>query len=367
MSDDRSDGPDADDTGDTDATATGEPIDWATVASIYGGFGETRILHEAVLLGVFDETADPRTADEVATALDLEPRACRLLLDALTGMELLVLDEGAGGSGGPDGGTYLNAPGVDELLTEDGARTQVPIIRFNARQWDQWGRLGEALRTGKPVRAPDMYQDEADQLRDFIEGMRSIAVGRRDADRLPEVLADELAGATRLLDVGCGPGTYSRAFLEANPDLAATLFDLPGTLEVTRDVVAGWPGGVQDRVDIVEGDFTADDLPGGHDLVWVSNILHSEPEEGCRDLLAKVREALVPGGRIVLKDHFLEPDRTRPRRGAVFAITMLLFTRGRCYSFDEVRDWLEQAGFEDVEQRPMGEDWPQSLIVARRP
>lgn len=328
--------------------------DWETLAGIYGGFGEARVLHEAVLAGIFDVTAEPRTAGEVATSTGLDPDACGLLLDALCGMELLVKSDGR----------YRNTELSDRYLREEAEETQVPIIRFNARQWDHWGRLGEALRTGQPVRPPDMYQEDPDQLRDFILGMRSIALGRGDAERLPEVL--DLSGADRLLDLGCGPGTYSRIFLEAYLDLEATLLDLPATLEITREVVAGWPKEVQGRVQLVEADFHEDPLPDGHDVAWVSNIVHSETPEANRRLLDRIHDALEPGGRIVLKDHWLDETGTRPRRGATFHMTMLLFTGGRCYRYGEIREMLEAAGFVGVEQRSMGAEWPQSLVLARK-
>lgn len=328
--------------------------DWETIAGIYGGFAEARILHEAVLAGVFDLADEPRTASEVAAEAGLDPGACRLLLDALAGMELLD----------KDGDAYVNAEGVTRYLAGGGERTQVPIIRFNARQWDHWGRLGEALRTGDPVRPPDMYQDDPELLSDFIRGMESIAVGRGDAPRLPEVL--DLEGCDSMLDIGGGPGTYCRFFLQDHPDLAATLFDLPATLEVAREMIAGWPADVRDRIELVAGDYHEDPLPGTHDLVWVSNIVHSETEKANRALMEEVHAATAPGGRVVVKDHILDETRTRPRHGATFAIVMLLFTGGRCYTFEEIRAWMEEAGFVDVRRREIGPDLPQELVVAER-
>ena len=62
-----------------------------------------------------------------------------------------------------------------------------------------------------------------------------------------------------------------------------------------------------------------------------------------------VEGALVPGGRVIVRDHVMQPDRTQPRRGAVFAINMLVSTAGGdCYTLDEIRDGLTQAGFERV-------------------
>lgn len=323
------------------------------ILGIYGGFAEARILHEAVLAGLFDETVEPRTADAVADALGWDADATTRLLDALTGMELLD----------KEGGRYRNVEMADTFLVEDAERTLVPIIRFNARQWEEWGRLGEALRTGETVRAPTMYQDDPELLRDFIHGMRSIALGRGDAEAVPKRL--DLEGDERVLDLGGGPGTYSRKMLEAHPDLEAVLFDLPNTLEIAEEIVATWPDDLPDRIELVEGDYRDDPLPDC-DLAWVSNIVHSETTESNRELMAKLHDAISPGGRIAIKDHLLDEDLTTPRSGSVFAIVMLLFTGGRCYSRGEVRGWLEAAGFEDVETMPVVEGGVQEIMVGRR-
>lgn len=323
------------------------------IVGIYGGFAEARILHEAVLAGLFDETAEPRTAAEVADALDWDVDAATRLLDALTGMELLDKSDGR----------YRNVEMADTFLLEDAERTLVPIIRFTARQWDEWGRLGEALRTGETVREATMYQDDPELLRDFIYGMRSIALGRGDAEAVPKRL--DLDGDERVLDLGGGPGTYSRKLLEAHPDLEAVLFDLPNTLEIAEEIVDGWPSDLRERIELVEGDYRDDPLPDC-DLAWVSNIIHSETTDANRELMAKLHDAISPGGQILIKDHLLDEDMTTPAAGSVFAIVMLLFTGGRCYTRDEVRGWLEDVGFEGVETRPVLEGGVQELMLGRR-
>ncbi len=43
-------------------------------------------------------------------------------------------------------------------------------------------------------------------------------------------------------------------------------------------------------------------------------------------------------------------DHTAPVDRTIFAINMLINTeRGNCYSFNEIKAWLEEAGFESVE------------------
>jgi hypothetical protein len=67
------------------------------------------------------------------------------------------------------------------------------------------------------------------------------------------------------------------------------------------------------------------------------------------DLLRRCREALASGGRVVIQDFILEPDKTAPRFAALFALNMLVGTPGgSAYSEPEYAAWLAEAGFQQV-------------------
>jgi ubiquinone/menaquinone biosynthesis C-methylase UbiE len=155
--------------------------------------------------------------------------------------------------------------------------------------------------------------------------------------------------ATALLDVGGASGTYTEAFLRACPEMRATIFDLPPVIEIARKRLA--PTGLLERITLVAGNFYEDPLPGGHDLVLLSAIIHQNSAEQNVALYRKCFDALEPGGRIAIRDHVLSPDRTQPRSGALFAINMLVGTPGGgCYTFEEIREGLQNAGFTDIRQ-----------------
>jgi predicted O-methyltransferase YrrM len=136
--------------------------------------------------------------------------------------------------------------------------------------------------------------------------------------------------------------------------MRATLFDQPPVIEMARKRLA--EAGVLDRVTLIPGDFYADELPSGHDLAFVSAIIHQNSPEQNSELFKKVLRSLQPGGRIVLRDHILEPDRTEPISGAVFAVNMLLATEGgNTYTFEELEGGLTQAGFVRVRLIQKGE------------
>jgi predicted O-methyltransferase YrrM len=170
---------------------------------------------------------------------------------------------------------------------------------------------------------------------------------------------------THLLDIGGASGTWTLAFLRAYPNATATLFDLPDAIEQARCRIA--PTGLADRIRLVPGDFYVDDLPGGADLAWLSAIVHQHDRSHNRALLRKIFAALRSDGWVAIRDVVMQPCRTKPVAGALFAINMLANPdSGGTFTFDELSEDLRAAGFVAPELRLQG-DMMDSVVVARRP
>lgn len=328
-------------------------MDFAELEALSGAYCNARVLHAAILLDLFTPLADGATADEVAAARGLDPRATELLLNAMAGLKLLA----------KEGGRFRIVPVARRYLVPGAPEDFGGMIAFEAHAWPLWEQLPETVRTGRPARETRMYQRDPAETRRFILAMDALVRARGDAEWLAAHL--DFGDVRRMLDVGSGPGTYPIGVCRMHAHVAATVFDLPGTLAVTREVVEG--AGMADRIALVAGDYHADPLPGGFDLVLLSNVIHGEDAAGCRDLMARCFAALQPGGRIVVKDHILEADGTAPAGGAVFSLLMLLTGPGRDYTLGEVSDWLTAAGFEHPTRTGLPPPFSSSLVVARRP
>ena len=177
-------------------------------------------------------------------------------------------------------------------------------------------------------------------------------------------LLDPLA-FRHLLDVGGASGTWTLAFLRAMPNATATIFDLPDAIEQARARLAGTE--FANRVTLAAGDFYVNDLPSGANFAWVSAICHQHSRRHNRDLFAKVWRALIPGGRILIRDIVMSPNRIEPLDGALFAINMLVNTdSGGTFTFEEYAEDLLASGFQDprllIEHEAMN-----SVVEAIRP
>jgi precorrin-6B methylase 2 len=303
-----------------------------TILTLSRNFMESRILLTAAELNLFSLlTPRPLSAGEVAKHLHGPLRGATILLDALSAMGLLV----------KRGETYRCIHPVSNFLSADQPETVLPMILHAAHLWQRWSKLTAVISQAEgEVEKAEPPSQKFEELRAFIGAMHAIA-----APIAPSIVKAVNPERSRsLLDVGGASGTYTIAFLEANPRLRATLFDRPAVIELARGRLE--KANLLNRVNLVAGDFYEDGLPAGHDLAFVSAIVHQNSPEENLDLFKKIFRSLLPGGRIVIRDHVMEPERTQPQSGAIFAVNMLLATAGgNTYTFEEIQAGLVQSGF----------------------
>ncbi len=331
------------------------------IRKIWGSFREARVLLTANNYRVFDYLKIQKTAAELAKDLDADKRAMEILLDALTGLGFLKKQKGQ----------YKNSKIASQFLVSESPYYQGAIIKHADTLWQNWSGLDTVIKTGAPYR-------KAQNHRAFILGMHNLAVLKTS-----KVLrAVGLKGVKRALDLGGGPGTYSIEM--AKRGVEVTLFDRPETIEIAKKVINNPPlmptldkgreynapqpplnlrggvGGVKagkggfkrGNINFIQGDFLHDDIGKGYDLIFASQIIHSNSERDNIMLLEKCKKALNDGGRVVIQEFFISEDRTSPAQSALFSINMLVNTvGGRCYSPNELKGWLLKAGFKNVKKQ----------------
>ena len=316
-------------------------------------FMESRILLTAVELNLFtllDEA--PSTAENLAGRLHADLRGLTIILDALSAMGLMIKEPGD---------AYRSSPDVAACLSDNSPHSVLPMINHANHLWKSWSNLTSKVRSPEPAEIPASAARNADEMRAFIGAMH--VVGAPLAQKI--VTAVKPGTARNLIDVGGASGTYTIAFLSAAPKMKATLFDRPAVIPIARECLA--EAGMADRVCFVAGDFYADELPGGHDLAMLSAIIHQNSPAQNVELFRKVLHAMVSGGRMIVRDHVMDPDRIKPEEGAIFAVNMLVNTQGgSTYTFDEIRTWLTEAGFTKVRLLQTGEHMD-ALVEAFKP
>jgi len=297
-------------------------------------FQESRVLLTALELDLFRALGDGATGRQAAAHIDADARATEMLLNALVAL-----------------GALEKEAGVFRCTAESRAfATTRGELMHTVRKWTTWSTLTECVRTGTTARRPEAKRDE-EGTEFFIGAMHARAL--QAATRV--VAAVATSGPTRLLDLGGGSATFAIAFAQANPLLHAEVLDLPSVVPIADRHIR--EAGLQERVTTRTGDLRVGDLGRDYDLILASAICHMLGEDENRDLFRRCAQALAPGGRLVIRDFILDPERTSPKEPALFALNMLVGTaRENVYTEAEYRAWLGTAGFRNVTRHSNGED-----------
>lgn len=305
-----------------------------------GNYWGSFALHAAVKLDVFTAIGDKElSGKEIARALNAEPRAMSMLLNAITALGLLKKNTDQ----------YSNTPVSRKFLSKDSEDYVGYIIMHHHNLADSWARLDLAVKTGEPTRTRTSFGDETVR-KNFLMGMFNLAMNL--APRLAPHI--DLAGRRRLLDLGGGPGTYAIQFCRNNPQLQAAVFDLPTTQSFAEDTIGKFK--LSDRIRFISGDFVNDDIPGKYDVVWLSHILHGESPQNCHKILQKALLVLERGGMIIIHEFILNNTMDGPLHPALFSLNMLLGARGgQSYSEGQLMDMLKRVGVKQIRRIPLGE------------
>jgi len=160
----------------------------------------------------------------------------------------------------------------------------------------------------------------------------------------------DLDGVSSLLDVGGGSGCFAITLAQRNPKLHCTVMDLPAMCEVAQGYIAA--AGMAGRVGVHPANMFRDSWPRGHDALLFSNIFHDWGPETNEKLAAAAYAVLPPGGSILAHEMLLDDTGDSPRTTAAFSTLMLANTRGRQFTFLQLKSLFEGAGFVDVSVTP---------------
>lgn len=317
----------------------------------------------ALELGVLDflSTHPAATADAIGRHTGVPAHQLRVLLLALCAMDLVTKRDG----------TYRNAPVIDSELVSHAPHSWRHIF-IGRQRTDYHGlasatsALRSATNTGlalHPGAGDSLYERLAATPEAQESLYRSItAFTERTAPALVE--HPELSTVRHLLDVGGGSGAMSRRFLAAHPRALATVYDLPGVVELAeRRVPAEFAGRLRFR----SGDMFVDELPAGRDAILFCHVLEVFSADQIGTVLARAHATLPAGGRAFVYA-FTAPDE---EDGGVLAAQLSLYLnilatgRGMAYPVADFASWLRRAGFADVTAYP-GLPYEHGLVVGRK-
>jgi ubiquinone/menaquinone biosynthesis C-methylase UbiE len=303
---------------------------------------------------VFDALGSgPKTIPETSTATGASERGLRNLMNALVGLQLLR----------KEGEKYALTPESEAFLITGKPGSLAGIFPMTMQRIiPHWLELAEIVRTGKPSEARNKEQEGTQFFSELVENIIPMSYGTARA------LADHLKVAkrtepTRVLDIAAGSGIWGIVLAQKSPKVEVTAVDWAGMIPTTKRITQRFGVGSQFR--FIEGDIDEVDFGKDYDLATLGHILHSEGAERSQRLLKKTAGSLKSGGTISIAEWLVNDDRTEPLPSLMFGVQMLVNTEhGDTFSFNEIKKWLEEAGFKDV--RTLEAPGPSPLVLATK-
>lgn len=324
-----------------------QPIPDVTPVNIFetiNAFQRSAALRAAIELDLFTAVAEGNTtAAEIAARCRTAERGARILSDYLTTLGFLTKEDGRYGLA-PDAAAFLDrrSPmyigGTVEFLLS-------PTL-VNA-----FANLTEAVRKGgTSLSGQGSVEPDNPLWVDFAQGMAPLMVMPSKA--MAEMVPTDTGREVKLLDIAAGHGLFGIAFAQRNPKLHVYAVDWPAVLEVARGNADA--SAVGDRYHLLPGSAFDVDFGSGYDVVLLTNFIHHFDPQTIEGLLRKIHASLNDGGRVLTLEFVPNDDRVTPPGAAQFSLVMLASTpSGDAYTFAEIREMYERAGFTRHEIHPI--------------
>jgi SAM-dependent methyltransferase len=322
------------------------------IMGLINGYWATGILGAAASHSLFTHLeAGADTADELAARAGISERGAQTLLGGLVSLGLVELRDGS----------YRNTAEATAFLVEGGPASLGDFAKLKLAHMGDLTTLPDVVRAGGPVTNATVEVADNPHWQKVVQAIaaQSVPVATIAADLLR--LAE--AGEISILDIGGGSGIYSASWLELNPAARSTQLDWEPINAIARRLLA--ERGLADRFTCIDGDFHTTGFGNAtYDIAVYSHIAHQEGPDDNIALFTKLRDALKPGGTLVINDYIVDDDRSGPPFPLLFASEMLLKSKeGGTWRRADYDGWLTKAGFEDVSFHPTPS--PATLVFAR--
>lgn len=301
------------------------------IVDIAIGFMGAKQLTAASRIGLFSALADgAKNVREIAAATAHSERQVRTLADAMNSLGLLERSDG----------TYALAEDSAAYLAGTGDIDLSPFLAFlgdiSYRQWLGYDSTVDTDTAG----TLDLSEAE---WADFLDGV--MAYNALHAEQFGAAL--DFTKYRSALDFGGLAAGFSIAAMQQNPELTTRFVYETGSGADIQQAIT--EAGLADRVVIEEVDVPTAAPGGSHDLVLLTHVLHRFTEEQNRSILAASRAAAADGATLLLLDFFLDEDPAQRKIDALHAGEYFNIDGTIVYPIDQVREWLQTAGWEPGE------------------
>ncbi len=316
----------------------------------------SKLLLTGIELKVFNHLCKPCSERDLAEVIDTHPENTGRFLDGLAACDLVVKKNGR----------YQNTPVSQAFLVEGSATYIGQMLAFSAEMYGPSIKdLPALVKKGPPQPSP-----EADSGFEELCANGAVVMGKMQLAGFAQVAVEvisklpEFPSFRKMLDLGGGSGLIGIAIVSAHPSMKGVIFDLPAVVKVAETFIKEYE--IEDRMDVLGGNYNNDPIGEEYDLIWASGTLNFAKDD--MDLLMKrIYDALNPGGVFISFHAGLTGERTKPGEMVLGMLSSALM--GQDIGLDQgfIADSMLRVGFRSVRSRtldtPMG---PVDLDIGRK-
>jgi predicted O-methyltransferase YrrM len=299
------------------------------------------LLRTGLEVGIFDALSDFTSSIDVSKRLGIHHDNTRYLLDGLASCGLVEKRNQM----------YRNTEMSKLYLMSDSPNFMGSYLQLYQRSLiDALEDMPEMVRKGLRPSSPKAVVRPYDEFEEYANALASAAKGgtaliaTRIVSQQPE-----FPTMRRMLDVGGGPGIVAMAIVDSHPFMKGVIFEQPAMAEVAKEYVSDF--GMQDRMEVVSGNFLTDALEGSYDLIWASFCLYFAKHH-LDDTINKILEALEPGGIFISLHEGLKEEGTKPEILVLPNLATNMKGQDLAFESGEIAESMRRCGFTDVIKRP---------------
>ena len=298
----------------------------------------SKLLLTGIELKVFNILSEPKPSKDVAKAIGTHLGNTRVFLDSLAAMDLLQKKDGL----------YRNSPIAQAFLVES-SPTYLGRVFTVTKPDDQFLQdLPNLVKEGPPPppEKPSFSEKELVKGVAIMADIERVGYAQEAVNILLEL--PEFPSFQKMLDLGGGPGLIGMAIVDAHPKMKGVIFDLPLVVKETKRFIKKYE--MEERMEVLGGDFNHDSIGEGYDLIWASGVLQFAAD--IDSVVKKVHDALNPSGVFVSLCPFGQThERTKPESTVLSLLSMTLM--GQEIEIDQgyVADSVLRVGFKSVRSR----------------
>ena len=326
--------------------------------NLCAGFVYSQVLVACVQLRVFDLLLEePMDVPTLSRRSDLSEDACRRLVDGAVALRLLQTRSRNRYGLGPLGAALVHNPGL------------AAMVEHHRHLYQDLSDPVKLLRERGGATALGKYWSYADASRPAELSVDQVADYSALMALSQPMVADEVLAAYPLdahrclLDVGGGEGVFLGEAARRFPRLRLMLFDLPAVAERARAGLSH--SNLAARSEIFSGDFFADPLPKGADVISLIRVVLDHDDQKVVTLLSSVRAAMADDGVLLLAEPLAHAGGYEPMAGAYFGFYLMAMGRGRVRSPTELTSLLRRAGFGSVQIRRGRRVLQTGIVIAK--